>query len=189
MVQHEEADALEARHRAKHGPPVLGMLLDDRVLLLGQLRRLPQDGVGDADLPDVMKDGRRFEVAQAVVIEPEIAADADRPFGETGRVHAGVQILQIEELIHRADHRRTHGQELRLQLLDLDVLRTPGRGREHDGNLLTRTDRRWRVQAAFRDLPRDPDAVAFRVGRLRVADRAGAFGEHRCRARSERRAE
>jgi len=74
MVQHEQADAFEAGDSAEDRPPVLGMLLDDRVLVLAQLRRLPQNGVRDTNLPNVMKDRRCLEVAQALVVESEIAA-------------------------------------------------------------------------------------------------------------------
>jgi hypothetical protein len=62
-----------------------------------------------------------------------------------------------------------------LQLLDLDVLRTPGRGGRHYQSSLrlsacASANRRRRVQAALRDIPRDPHAVAFRVGRLLIRD-------------------
>jgi hypothetical protein len=75
-------------------------------------------------------DRRHLEVAQAIVVEPEIASDAHRPFRKPGRMHAGVEILQIEQLIQRADHGRTRVKELRLQLLDLKVV-CPGRGWFH----------------------------------------------------------
>src|SRR5688572_17939246 len=132
MVKNEQADALEAWHHAKDCPPVLGMLLDNLKLLLRQPRRFPEDVIRRSDLTDVVQDCRDLEVTQCRVVKAEVPSDAHRPFGEPRRMNAGVQVLQIEQLIERANDGRTHGKELPLELLDAQVRRTPRRdGRHH----------------------------------------------------------
>ena len=74
---HDAGHALELVDRGEDPFAELGMRPDQRPLLLGQRPGLEQDRVRDPDLADVVEERAELQPLQRVVVEAELAADAE----------------------------------------------------------------------------------------------------------------
>ena len=89
-----------------------------------------------------MEEGGDLDVLQADLLQPELLPDPHRPFRQSRAVHAGVEVLQVQHLVERADRGLPCAPDLLLQLLDpqrapreggpiLALAREQGAGRGH----------------------------------------------------------
>src|SRR5712691_8315201 len=116
MMEHEQARPLELREQPDNRPAVLRVLLHQRPLLVGEPGGTLQHRVGNPHLADVVQQRGQFDVTQAFPTDAEVPRHADAPLGEPRAVEAGVQILEIQQLIEGADERRVHAFDARFQL-------------------------------------------------------------------------
>src|SRR5882724_618112 len=121
-----ESGALEARKHPQHGPAVFGMLFHQGVFVGVETAWFAQDCIRDADFADVVQESGNFEVLQLGFFEAEFLADAHTPFRKAGAVDAGVEILQIEKLIERADDGIAESGGLLFELFDAKRLQPQG---------------------------------------------------------------
>ncbi len=108
---------------------------------------LVENGVGDSDFADVVKERCNFEIGEARFVHSHFAGHVERPFRQARAVNACVQILQVEQLIQRADQRSAQSGELLLHFFDAqrrEIVDQSGRelrvrfcrGRHEDGTQL-----------------------------------------------------
>jgi hypothetical protein len=70
-----------------------------------------------------MKERCHFEILKGGFFEAQLLSDAHAPFCKARAVNAGVEILQVEKLIERADDGAAEGGSLLFKLLDAEGLR------------------------------------------------------------------
>ena len=87
---------------------------------------LAEDGVWDADLAYVVEQRGHFQILKLGFLQAEFLADAHAPLREASAVDAGVEILEIEELIESADDGIAERGRLLFELLDAERLERPG---------------------------------------------------------------
>ena len=129
MMQDIKSGALETREHAEHSPTVLAVFFHERVFLRIEALGLAEDGIRDAYLADVMQERGNLEILKVGFFQAQFLSDAHTPFREPGAVDAGVKILQVEELIERADDRIAKRGNLLFELFDAERFRRP-KGRE-----------------------------------------------------------
>ena len=158
-----------------------GVLADELPLLRGQRPGLEQHAVRDADLADVVQEGDVLQLAQALVVPPELAPEQRRIPGHAAGVAERVVVLGAE--------RRAQGAQVgEVQPLDLlvEVRALDGEGdqlgdRLGDGDLVLREPALHVVQQLDR-------ADHLAAGDERKDDEAAlAVGERRSRSLSVRR--
>jgi hypothetical protein len=114
MMQNQRQLALEASRGPQDGSAGDGMLLDDLVLLRGEGAGFGEDGVGDADLPDVVEDGGSPDdvgLANGEVEEP----------GQTLGVEGHVQGVLLGEGVLGFDRGDQGGNGIELEITELTV--------------------------------------------------------------------
>src|SRR5882757_611225 len=103
VMQNVERGALKPREHAQHRPAILRMLLHQRVFVGFQFSGLSEDGVGNANFSDIVKQRGNLQVLQHRLFESEFLADAHAPFRQARAVYAGVEVLEVQELVERTD--------------------------------------------------------------------------------------
>src|SRR3954470_23464035 len=83
----------------------LGVRLHDGALVRGQTTGLREDRALDADLADVVQERAELEPLQLRLVEPELAADAQRQIGDPTRVRRRVLVVGLERVRERLDRR------------------------------------------------------------------------------------
>ena len=156
MMENIESRAFEARKHAQHRPAVLGVFFHECVFYRVQTLRLAEDGIRDAYFADVMQERGNLEILKLGLFQAQFLPDAHTPFREPGAVDAGVEILQVEELIERADDRIAKRGNLLFELFDAERFQRP-RGQ---GTLRGRWNlviRHWSYQQSKKQEPEPPE--------------------------------
>src|SRR5438105_1514376 len=103
MMENIKGDAFEAWQHAQHSPAVFRVLFHERIFLRVEALRLAEDGVWDPYFTDVVQERGNFEVLKLGFFQAQLLSDAHAPFRQSGTVHAGIYVFQIEELVESAD--------------------------------------------------------------------------------------
>ena len=77
-----------------------------------------ENRIGHANLADVMQKRGDLNLVGVLFRNVHLARDAKRPLRQPRAVNASVEILQIEQLVERADQRVAEREMLLLQFLD-----------------------------------------------------------------------
>src|SRR2546425_4619909 len=125
VMEDVQRGALKARQHSQHGPAIFGMLLHQGVFLRVELRWLAQNRIGNAHFADVVQECGNLQILKLLLFKAKFLAHAHTPFGETRAVDAGVKVLQIQELIERADDRTAQGGNAFFEFLDAQRWRRP----------------------------------------------------------------
>ena len=104
-MAHDRADVLQAVDRRDDPLAELGVRLDHRALLDGEVPGLGQDLGRDADLADVVEERAELEPLERLRIEPECSADLQRRVGDPARVRRRVLVVRLERVRQRLDGR------------------------------------------------------------------------------------
>ena len=118
MMQCVETRFFKTGKESQNRPAVFGMPVDERALIRGERAVLFQDRIGNADLADVVQERRDFDLVRPVFRNIHLARDTQRPLGEPGAVNSGADVLQIEELVKRANQRVAESEMLLFQFLN-----------------------------------------------------------------------
>jgi hypothetical protein len=165
--------------------------LHDGVLLIGELRRLVEDRVGDADLADVVQQAGEPHAPEPLAGEAELGRDRGGELRNRLAVAAGVGVLRVDGAGQRARQRarvvlvlgdRVAGRQLEVGVVDRDVLVDALGADEGEVGLADEV-----VARAQSERLRDPGGRGERravgavarerpdaLGELRRAERAGA---------------
>src|SRR5216684_2469966 len=156
-MENIEGRAFETGEHAQHSPAVLGMFFHERILFGVETSGLAEDGIRDTYFADVVQERGNFEILKLGFFEAQFLADAHTPFRQPGAVDAGIQILEIEELVESADDGSAKRGGLFLKLLDAQRLQRP----ESRGALRGR----WNLAVGHcRYLPAEQEAGAAGAG-------------------------
>jgi len=112
MVQGVEAGFFESGKEAKDRPAVFGMAIDESAFFGRERSGFFQDGVGDADLADVVEERGDFNLIKALFRDVHFAGDTQRPLREAGAVDSGVDVFQVEHLVEGANQGIAEGEML-----------------------------------------------------------------------------
>ena len=118
MVQSVEAGFFKAGKEAKNGQAVLGMAIDESAFFGSERSGFFQDGVGDTDLADVVKERGNLDLIEAIFRDVHLAGDAQCPFSEASAVDSGVDVFQVEHLVKGANQRIAEGEVLLFEFFD-----------------------------------------------------------------------
>jgi len=97
-----------------------------------------------------------LEILKLGLFQAQFLPDAHTPFREPGAVDAGVEILQVEELIERADDRIAKRRNLLFELFDAERFQRP----KGQGTLRGRWNlviRHWSYQQSKKQEPEPPE--------------------------------
>ena len=72
------------------------MRLDDVIFRVGQALGIVQDGVGNADLPDVVQQRRKAKVVHPLLRPPERLGNPDGILAHAGRMALGIGVLGVD---------------------------------------------------------------------------------------------
>jgi len=100
------------------------MAADDLVLVLVERARLVEDGVRNADLPDVMEAGGELELHERRPLEVDQLAHREREPDHVLGVARGAPVAHVHR---RRERRHVRAHQLRRLLATLDVLERRGR--------------------------------------------------------------
>jgi hypothetical protein len=156
VMENIEGRALETGEHAQHSPAVFGVFFHERIFIWIETARFSEDGIRDAHFTDVVQERGNLEILKLGFFEAQFLADAHTPFRQPGAVYAGIQILEIEELVKGADDGSAKRGSLFLKLLDAERLQRPrSRGALHGRwNLAVG---HWRYQQSKKQLPEPPE--------------------------------
>ena len=126
VVENIERRAFEAGEHAQNGPAIFGVLFHEVVFIRVEAPGLAEDGVRNAHFADIVKERGHFEILKLGFLKAEFLADTHSPFREASAVDAGVEILEIEELIESADDGIAERGGLFFELLDAERLQRSG---------------------------------------------------------------
>ena len=145
------------------------MLLEHAVLVRGQLRRLAQHHVRDADLPDVVEQAGEVDRLPQLLVEAEALGQEDGVARDVLRVALRVPVLVVDGDDQALEHVEAAGQHplLLADLRDADrVTATPLRLAKSHGGDREQLGDRCRVLRVGADAGADADRQALRVPEL-----------------------
>ena len=128
MMEYIKSRTLETREHAQHGPAVLGVFFHERVFIRIEASGLAKDGIRDSYFADVVQERGNLEILKFGLFQAQFLSDAHTPFREPSAVDAGIEILQVEQLIERTDDRIAKRGNLLFELFDAKRFQRPGRG-------------------------------------------------------------
>ena len=102
---------LEAGHRPDDDGPHGRVVADDGVLLFGQLARLAEDLVGDADLADVVQQGGNRDGVPRGLVHLQSGSDLEAEEHDVLGVLAGVTVLVVHGGHQSVEHREALDRE------------------------------------------------------------------------------
>jgi len=102
VVAHDRQCSTQRRGLSHDLPPRHRVLLDPDPLLGGERTRLVQDGVGGADLADVVQHRALCQLSQLCRAEPHLLTESDGILRDAGRVSVGVLVLELDRGDERA---------------------------------------------------------------------------------------
>ena len=127
-----ESRAFEPGEHTQYRPAILRMPFHQGVFFRIKAFRLSENGIRDSHFADVVEKRCNFQVLQFGFFQPQFLSDAHAPFRKACAMHAGVEVLKIEELIEGTNHRIAERGRLLFELFDAQGLRRPeGRGTLH----------------------------------------------------------
>src|SRR5580765_7912186 len=98
MLASNNSDLAEGRNLLEYLARQTGVTDDHGPLGLGKLRLLVEDGVRDAQLPDIVQQRGAAHQAYAAGGEPETLRDAMRHLGDADRVAEGEVRLRVDDV-------------------------------------------------------------------------------------------
>jgi hypothetical protein len=108
------------------------MLLHQLVFFGRQLAGLVEDGVGNSHFADVMEQRGDLQVRLVALAQPKFSSHVQGPLCQARAVYAGIEVLEVQELVECADKGRAQSDELFLHFFDaqrrMGLLPGTGRG-------------------------------------------------------------
>jgi hypothetical protein len=125
VVENIERCAFETGKHPQDSPAILRMLFHEGVFVCVQASGLTKNRVRDSHLPDVVEKRGYFKILKFGFLEAKFLPNTHSPFRQASAVDAGVEILEIQELIEGTDDGIAQCSRLFFQLLDPERLQRP----------------------------------------------------------------
>src|SRR5580704_6857364 len=113
-----KAGLFQARKKAQDRPTGLGMSIDDRTFVVSEWSGLFKDGVGNTDLADVVEKRGDLHLVGAFLRNIHFTSNPNGPFRQPRAVHAGTDVLEVQQVVECTNYRVAMGQLLLFEFLD-----------------------------------------------------------------------